>query len=369
MPAVQLRINSRTRHTPFTPRVEAAGVKAYTVYNHTLLATEFRSVPEDYQHLKRHVQLWDVSCERKVEIKGPDAARLVQLMTPRDLSRANIGRCLYAPLVDETGGMINDPIVLKLTEDRFWLSIADSDVHLWARGLAHGLGLDVCIQEPEVSPLAIQGPKSDDLAARIFGEAVRDIRFFHFDTLEFRGHPLIVARSGWSKQGGFEIYLDEPSLGLELWDALWAAGEDLQVSVGCPNLIERIEGGLLSYGSDMTYQNNPFECGLGQYCNLDRPIEFIGRDALTPIHESGPERQIRGLRIDTDSLPPLQFSWPVNAGKDPAGQITSATMSPDLGCGIALAMLEREHWTPGTSLHVEAPGGSYPATVCALPFE
>ena len=205
MPAVELRINPRTRSTPYTSRVEAAGVKAYTVYNHTLLAAEFRSLQDDYRHLKRHVQLWDVSCERQVEIQGPDAARLVQWMTPRDLSRATTGRCLYAPLIDETGGMINDPVVLKLADDRFWISIADSDVHLWARGLAHGLGLDVSIHEPDVSPLAIQGPKSDQLAVRVFGDAVQDIRFFRFETLEFRNHPIVIARSGWSKQGGFEI--------------------------------------------------------------------------------------------------------------------------------------------------------------------
>ena len=370
MPSAQLTINPRTRTTPYTPRVEAAGVKAYTIYNHTLLATVFRSLEEDYRHLKQHVQLWDVSCERQVEVQGPDAARLVQLMTPRDLSRATRGRCLYAPLVNELGGMVNDPVVLKLAEDRYWLSIADSDVRLWARGLAYGLGLDTDIDELDVAPLAVQGPKSDELMARVFGESVRTIKFFRFETLEFRGHPLIVARSGWSKQGGFEIYLDEPSLGLDLWDALWDAGQDLEVGAGSPNLIERIEGGLLSYGSDMTRHNNPFECGLDAYCNLDRPIEFIGRDALEHVAKTGPARRIMGLRVDATAMPRCQQRWPVQVDGVEVGRVSSAVMSPDFGCGLAFAMMEREHWMPGTRVDVMCPDKSRrTATVSTLPFE
>lgn len=366
--APSLVTNTRIRRSPYTPRVESAGVKAYTVYNHTLLPVMFRSLADDYRHLKDHVQLWDVAGERQVEIHGADAARLVQLMTPRDLSRAAPGRCLYAPLVDERGGLVNDPVVLKLADDRYWLSIADSDVRLWARGLAYGLGLDVAIQELDVAPLAVQGPKADDLMARVFGEAVRAIRFFRFETLSFRGHPLIVARSGWSKQGGFEIYLDEPALGLDLWDALWEAGQDLEVGPGCPNLIERIEGGLLSYGGDMTRANNPFECGLDAYCNLDRPIDFMGRAALERIAREGPARRVVGLRIDAQSLPLCVERWPVRAQGTQAGRVTSAAVSPDHGCGVALAMLERGHWETGHRVEVETPDGPCTATVSPLPF-
>ena len=369
MLAPELTINPRTRSTPYTPRVEAAGVKAYTVYNHTLLATAFRSLEEDYHHLKRHVQLWDVSCERQVEIRGPDAARLVQLMTPRDLSRASVGRCLYAPLVDEAGGMVNDPVVLKLAEDRFWLSLADSDVGLWAGGLAFGLGLEVTVEEPDVAPLAVQGPKSDELMARVFGEPVRNIKFFRFETLPFRGHPLVVARSGWSKQGGFEIYLDEPSLGLELWDALWEAGQDLEVGPGSPNLIERIEGGLLSYGSDMTRSNNPFECGLDAFCNLDRSIEFIARAALERIAKTGPARRIMGLLVEAQAMPRCQQRWPVLVNGGQIGLVSSAVMSPDFGCGLAFAMLERDYCTPGARVEVIATDKPRTAMLSALPFE
>ncbi len=367
-----LSVSQRTRRTPFSARIEALGVKAYTVYNHMLLPTVFESLAADYRHLKQQVQLWDVSCERQVEIQGPDAARLVQMMTPRDLSRGVVGQCLYVPLVDETGGMINDPIALKLAEDRFWLSIADSDVLLWAKGLAHGLGLDVAIEEPPVGPLAVQGPKADDLMAAVFGEEVRAIRFFRFAVLPFRGHPLVVARSGWSKQGGFEIYLDEPALGLDLWDALWAAGQAFDVRPGCPNLIERIESALLSYGGDMTRENNPFECGLDRYCHLDRPFDFIGRAALERIQAAGVQRLIRGLKIaaaaDRAPLPACVDPWPVLAGGARIGRVSAAVYSPDLDCNIALAMLDRGHWEAGARVEVETPDGVLGATVADIPF-
>ena len=228
-PAVpRLTASRRQRSTPFTSRIEALGVSDYSVVNHTILPKGFgRTVEQDYWHLRQHVQLWDVSCQRQVELHGPDAAYLTQLMTPRDLRNAEIGQCLYAPLVDAAGGMINDPIILKLAEDHYWLSISDSDVLLWAKGLAFGLGLDVSVEEPEVSPLAVQGPKADDLMVRVFGEEVRAIRFFRFKKMTFANSALVVARSGYSTQGGFEIYLDDSSLGLTLWDTLWRGGKKL----------------------------------------------------------------------------------------------------------------------------------------------
>ncbi len=366
--APRLLTSRRVRQTPFSPRVEAMGVKGYTVYNRMLLASVFRSIEEDYRHLKAHVQIWDVSCERQVELRGPDAVRLAQYMTPRDLSPAVTGQCLYAPLVDQAGGMINDPVILKLAEDRYWLSIADSDVSLWARGLAQAQGLEVEVDEAEVWPLAVQGPKADDLMARLFGEEVRTIRFFRFLRLPFQGHSLVVARSGWSKQGGFEIYLDRADLGLVLWDALWQAGEDLDVGPGCPNLIERIEAGLLSYGNDMSLDYNPLECGLDRFCALDRPIACLGHDALRRISEQGVGRRIRGLKLDGPALDPCYDPWPVSSGASPIGQVSSAAFSPDLDAMIAIAMLDRGYWTAGTPVEVETAAGARRATVHDLPF-
>ncbi|MBQ0751477.1 MAG: dimethylsulfoniopropionate demethylase, partial [Roseovarius sp.] len=206
MNAPLLSPSRRLRRTPFSQGVEAAGVKAYTVYNHMLLPTVFRSVEEDYRHLKEAVQVWDVACERQVELRGPDAGRLMQMLTPRDLRGMTPGQCFYVPIVDETGGMLNDPVAVKLSEDRWWISIADSDLLYWVKGIVQGWRLDVLVDEPDVSPLAIQGPRADDLMAAVFGDAVRDIRFFRFGHFDFQGRDMVIARSGYSKQGGFEIY-------------------------------------------------------------------------------------------------------------------------------------------------------------------
>ncbi len=364
----QLSFSRRLRGTPYTQRLEAAGVKGYTVYNHTLLPTLIDSLEADCTHLKQHVQVWDVACERQVEIKGPDAARLVQWMTPRDLGKAAIDQCYYIPLVDETGGMLNDPVAIKLAEDRFWISIADSDVLLYAKGLAIGGGFNVEVFEPEIDILAVQGPKSDDLMARVFGEDARKVRFFRGLWLPFEGREMFVARSGYSKQGGFEIYLNDPALGSVLWDALFAAGADLNVRQGGPNLIERIEGGLLSYGNDMTRDNTPYEAGFGKFCGDAAKLQCIGHEALTRAAAEGPQRMIRGLKISGEAVPVCRRPWSVTAGGDHAGQVTSATWSPDFGTNVSIAMIEKAHWTPGTAVKVEAPDGMRDAVVCTLPF-
>lgn len=350
---IKLTVSRRQRATPYTPRIEEHGVSAYSIVNRTILPKGFRkTVDEDYWHLRTHVQLWDVSCQRQIELRGQDAARLVQLMTPRDLRRAKVGQCLYAPLTDTNGGMVNDPIILKLAEDHFWLSIADSDVQLWAKGLAQGYGFKVAIREADVWPLAVQGPKADDLMSTVFGDVVRSIRFFRFKKLDFQGYPLVVARSGYSKQGGFEIYLDDWSLGLPLWDALWEAGLEFEVSPGSPNLIERVEGGLLSLGNEMTIDNNPLECGLAQYCQLDGSIDFIGREALQQIKTSGPERLIRGILFGGDRCPPCRAPWPVLVKDKAVGSVTTAIWSPRFGQNVSLGMIERGFWEAGQAVTV-----------------
>nr|WP_174824959.1 dimethylsulfoniopropionate demethylase [Ruegeria arenilitoris] len=356
-------MSRRLRRTPFSDGVEAAGVKGYTVYNRMLLPTVFESVEADYRHLKTHVQVWDVACERQVELRGPDAARLMQMLTPRDLRGMLPGQCYYVPIVDETGGMLNDPVAVKLADDRWWISIADSDLLLWVKGLANGYRLDVLVDEPDVSPLAVQGPKADDLMARVFGDRVRDIRFFKFDMFQFEGRDLAIARSGYSKQGGFEIYVEGGDVGMPLWNALFAAGEDLQVRAGCPNLIERIEGGLLSYGNDMTDDNTPHECGLGKFCNTHTAIGCIGRDALLRVAKEGPVQQIRPIAIEGDAVPPCDRPWPVYGGGKRVGQVTSATWSPDFQTNVSIGMLRLSHWDPGTQVEVETPSGMRTAIV------
>lgn len=363
-----LSISRRTRNTPYSNRVNSSGVKAYTVYNHMLLPTVFESLEADYHHLKHHVQIWDVACERQVEICGPDAQRLVQMLTPRDISVFDRERCYYTPMVDETGGMLNDPLTLKLAEDRYWVSIADSDLMFWAKGLANGLRLEVDVDEPDVSPLAIQGPKAEELVARVFGSSIYDIRFFGYAILPFEGHNMVVARSGYSKQGGFEIYLNNSDLGEPLWDAFMAAGEDLEIRAGGPNLIERVEAGLLSYGNDMTRENTPHECGLGRFCDTQLAFGCIGRDALLRVASEGPVRQIRSLSIDGDAVPPCTDIWSVFANGKKVGRVTSATWSPDFQTNVAIGMIRMTHWDDGTRVEVETPDGMRTATVHETSF-
>lgn len=353
----------RLRRTPFSEGVEAAGVKAYTVYNHMLLPTVFRSVEEDYHHLKNAVQVWDVSVERQVELRGPDAGKLMQMLTPRDLRGMLAGQCYYVPIVDETGGMLNDPVALKLAEDRLWVSIADSDLLYWIKGLAYGYRLDVLVDEPDVSPLAVQGPKADELMRRVFGEAVNDLRFFRFRHFDFQGRELVIARSGYSKQGGFEIYVEGGDIGMPLWNALMEAGKDLDVHAGCPNLIERIEGGLLSYGNDMTDDNTPHECGLERFCDTHLAIGCVGRDALLRVAKEGPVQQIRALSIDGPALPSCDQWWPVVSSKKTVGRVSSAAWSPDFNTNVAIGMVRLSHWDHGDRVQVKTPEGLRDATV------
>ena len=354
-----ISISRRLRRTPFSEGVRAAGVKGYTVYNHMLLPTFFASLEEDYWHLKSAVQVWDVACERQVEIAGPDADRLVRMLTPRDISKMADNQCFYVPVVNTEGGMLNDPVALRPDGERWWISIADSDLLFWVMGLAVGMRLNVTVREPDVSPLAVQGPKAEDLMARVFGDAVRGIRFFRHKRLEFQGKTMVVARSGYSKQGGFEIYVEGAENGMPLWNALFEAGRDLDVRAGCPNLIERVEGGLLSYGNDMTSENTPFECGLGKYCNSDG--DYIGRAALE--HRREPGRMIRPLTIDGPALMPPSEAWRLSSQGRPAGQVTSAIHSPDAGAIVAIGMVDAAFWGPGEVLTVETPDGPREARV------
>ncbi len=359
----EMSISKRTRSTPFTSRLKDCGVKGYTVYNHMLLPTVFRSPEEDYWHLCEHVQVWDVSCERQVELKGPDAEKLVQLMTPRDLSKATEGMCFYVPLCDENGLMINDPIAIKHDPNHWWLSIADTDVLLWAKGLATGYGLDVDVSEPEVWPLAVQGPKAEELVARIFGEDVRSIRFFRYKMLPYQGREMLVARSGWSKQGGFEIYVNDPSLGGDLWDELFAKGADLEVGPGCPNLIERIEAGLLSFGADMDYFTTPIEVGLDKYVSLNSNIASLSIEALRTCK---PTKKLVGLVVDQKiTVTDLR----VFSGQNLVGDIRSQVWSPRYKSHLAFAMCDLDVVCGLQTVEVKTSEGTINAVVTSLPFD
>ena len=365
-----LKMSRRIRRTPYTNRIEKAGVRGFSVVNHMLLPKAFKpTVEESYWHLRNHVQIWDVSCQRQVEIKGPDAERLIQCMTPRDIGTSKIGQCLYITITDVDGGIINDPVLLKLAGDHFWLSIADSDVLLYAKGLSIGMGLDVSVEEPDVSPLAIQGPKAEDLLANIFGKRICDIGFFKFGWIEFAGTKQLIARSGYSRQGGFEIYLNGSHLGEPLWDMIWETGKTFNISPGCPNLIERIEGGLFSYGNEMTRENNPLEMGLGKYCKLDGSIDFLGLKSLQKIVSDGIKRQIRGVLFEGGRCTTCSIPWPIMVGDKKVGDISSAIWSPRLEANVGLAMIDRDFWNVGQIVSVQMPENNIAnGEIVELPF-
>ena len=358
----------RLRSTPYTSRIEKQGVTAYTSYNHMLLPAAFGSLEESYHHLKKNVQIWDVAGERQVEIRGKDSTKLVQLMTCRDLSKSKIGRCYYCPIIDDNAGIINDPVVLKINEERWWISIADSDVILFAKGLAIGNNFDVEIFEPNVDIMAVQGPKSFKLMEKVFGEKITQLKFFGFDYYNFKGAKHLIARSGWSKQGGYEIYVENTASGLELYDHLFEIGKEFDVKPGCPNLIERIESGLLSYGNDMDMYDNPFECGFDKYVNLESDVNFLGKDKLKKIQSEGIKRKLVGLIIDTNEIS-LTKSLEVKDDKDNIiGELRSACFSPHFNKVIGIAMIHKPFWSLSQSVKIKVNSKICDGKVCDLPF-
>ena len=358
----------RLRSTPYTSRIEKQGVTAYTSYNHMLLPAAFGSLEDSYHHLKKNVQIWDVAGERQVEVSGKDSAKLVQLMTCRDLSKSKDGRCYYCPIIDDNAGIINDPVVLRLNKDRWWISIADSDVILFAKGLAIGNKYDVKIFEPNVDIMAVQGPKSFDLMEKIFGTEIKQLKFFGFDYFDFKGTKHLIARSGWSKQGGYEIYVEHTKSGLELYDHLFEIGKEFDVKPGCPNLIERIESALLSYGNDMDINDNPFECGFDKYVNLDTDVDFLGKDKLKKIKSDGINRKLVGLIIDAKEISLTKSLEIKDENNNSVGELRSACFSPHFKTVIGIAMINKPFWSPSQIVKIEINGKICNGKVCDLPF-
>lgn len=366
-----LTFSRRLRQTPFTDRILAGGAKSLTVYNHTLLPSWFRSLEEDYWHLVDNVQVWDVSCERQVQLKGPDAAKLVQLMTPRDLSKAQDDQCFYVPLCDQHGRIMNDPIAIKIDADTWWLSISDSDIYLWAKGIAFGAGMDVEVSQPRVWPIAVQGPKAETLMARLFGDEVTSIRFFRYKRLAWQGHELLVARSGWSGQGGFEIYIDDAAKGQQLWDELFKQGEDLNVGHGCPNNIERMESGLLSFGSDMDYSHTPLQCGLDRYCQLDLDLPSMSMDALRAQRDAGVPSRLMG--VIAKEVPFIANDCELIVNGKSVADITSQTLSARYDAWLAFAYLDSDVIADlqqnDTPMQLKNGDDYYPATLHEMPMK
>ena len=358
----------RLRSTPYTDRIEAHGVSSYTVYNHMLLPASFKSLESDYHHLKEFVQVWDVAAERQVEITGKDSAKLVQLMTCRDLSKSKVGKCYYSPLVDQEGLLVNDPIINKLAEDRWWLSIADSDVIFFAKGIASGNKFEVEIKEPNVNILAVQGPLAENLMAKLFGEEIRELKFFNFKYFNYKEHKYFIARSGWSKQGGFEVYVEDDIAGQDLYDYLFEFGKEFNIRPGCPNLIERIESALLSYGNDFDNRDNPFEANFDKFVNLDSDVNFLGKEKLKKIQQDGITRKLMGVKIDSNKIDMYCEKTLFDDKNNIVGYVRSATYSPTFKKVIGIAMINKPYWNSKDQFKIDIDERIFVGTVCDLPF-
>jgi len=362
-----LQRGARLKRSPYFEGTQRAGCRGYTVYNHMLLPIRYGTFEAEYRRLLADVTLWDVSVERNVEIAGRDGLKFAELLTPRDLSKCRVGEGRYVLLTDDAGGIVNDPVLLRLEENRFWLACADSDVLLWAKGVARHSGLQVEIRELDVAPLQIQGPKSRDLVAEMFGDWVLTLKYYEFRKTELHGIPVIVTRTGWTGELGYELYLLDPSRGVDLWNRVLKAGKRYRIAPTGPSDIRRIEAGILNYGIDMTLENNPYELGLERLVNLDKPAEFIGRDALRKIQQEGVKRKLVGVEIGGAKMDLNMTRYPIRAGGKEAGFITSCVHSPRLKRNIGYAMLPIEK-TAEKKLKVEAPGGVRSATIVPMPF-
>ncbi len=328
-----INTSNRIRSTPFTTRNEMAGVKNYTVYNNTLLPTIFKSLEEDYNHLIKNVQLWDVCAQRVIEVKGSKSLSLMQYLFCRDFSNISSGKAYYAPIVNFEGGLLNDPVVFCIADNHFLISLSDSDLFNWVSAINNSKEFYSEVRETDIFTIAIQGPKSEKLAQKIFGVEIQNLKYFNFIKLTFNEEEIMISKTGYSKQSGYEILLSNPNKAIMLWDLIMENGKEFNIRVGCPNMIERVENNLLSYGNEMTLNDTPYDCGLGNFCNLDSDYEFIGKSSLLKQKELGYEKDIFKIQFNLEiEDKPIFFNNILIFKKDvEIGKATSIVWSPKYG--------------------------------------
>ena len=360
---------TQIRKSPYFNATVRWGAKAFSVYNHMYIPRDFGDPEQNFWNLVDQAILCDVAVERQVEITGPDAAKFTQMLTCRDLSTMAVGQCKYILITNADGGILNDPILLRLAENHFWISLADSDILLWAQGVAVHSGLNVKIKEPDVSPLQLQGPNSGLIMQALFGDSIADLKYYWLRELELEGIPLVVSRTGWSSELGYELYLRDGSKGDQLWELIMAEGAPHGLKPGHTSSIRRIEGGMLSYHADADIETNPFELGFDRLVNLDMDAEFIGKAALRQIKHDGPKRKQVGLVLDCAPLTgPNTTFWGIQQDGAPIGKVTSAVYSPRLKQNIALAMVATDAAILGAEVEVLTHTGMVKATVVERPF-
>ena len=360
---------TQIRKSPYFDATVRWGARDFSVYNHMYIPRDFGDPEQNFWNLVNDAILCDVAVERQVEITGPDAAKFVQMLTPRNLSNMQVGQCKYILITNAAGGILNDPILLRLAENHFWISLADSDVLLWAQGVAVHSGLDVQIHEPDVSPLQLQGPKSGLIMQELLGDDILLLKYYWLRELDLDGIPLVVSRTGWSSELGYEIYLRDASKGDELWEKIMAAGKAHGLKPGHTSSIRRIEGAMLSYHADADIDTNPYEVGLDRLVDLEMDADFVGKEALRMVHETGITRKLIGIELDGAPLTgPNTTFWEIRSGDQVVGKVTSAVYSPRLQKNIALAMVSTSHTDIGTTLVIDTKADMRNAVVCEKPF-
>jgi aminomethyltransferase len=360
---------TQIRKSPYFDSTVKWGATGFSVYNHMYIPRDFGSPEQNFWNLIEKSILCDVAVERQVEITGPDAFKFTQLLTPRDLSKIAVGQCKYVLITNNEGGILNDPVLLRLAENHFWLSLADSDILLWAQGVAVNSGLDVQIKEPDVSPLQLQGPTSGEIMIKLFGEDVKDLKYYWLKEYNLDGIPLIISRTGWSSELGYEIYLRDGTKGNELYEKIMEAGKEHGLQPGHTSSIRRIEGGMLSYHADADINTNPFELGFDRLVNLDNDNNFIGKEALKKIKHNGITRKQVGIEIDCKPLGgPNTTFWELKKENINIGKVTSAVYSPRLKKNIALAMVSVEQSEIGNEFQVTTNEGLFNCIVVEKPF-
>ena len=360
---------TQIRKSPYFDATVRWGAKDFSVYNHMYIPRDFGDPEQNFHNLINEAILCDVSVERQVEITGPDAYKFVQLLTPRDLTKLSIGQCKYVLIVNNEGGILNDPVLLRLGENHFWLSLGDSDILLWAQGVAVNSGLDVIINEPDVSPLQLQGPKSAKIMQNLFGDEILDLKYYWLREIELENIPLVVSRTGWSSEFGYELFLRDGSKGDLLWEKIMAAGKDFGLKPGHTSSIRRIEGAMLSYHADADIHTNPFEVGLDRLVSFNTDIDYVGKEALKKIKTEGIKRKQIGLILNCDPLKgPNTTFWEIIKDNKIIGKVTSAVYSPRLKKNIALAIISIGESKIGNIIDVKTSDSVIKGTIVEKPF-
>lgn len=355
-------VDTRLRKGPYFHLSEEAGAWCFSVYNkiyhpRAYISNEEGGIMEEYKYLTEHVTMWNVAVERQICVKGPDAGKMVDYVCTRKPTKiCPTGKCKYVILCNQEGGILNDPILLRVQDDEWWFSIADSDLNLWLQGVNHDGKFDCTVKEIDVAPVQIQGPKSTALMADVFGPRINDMKFYDCIHAEVAGCPVVISASGFSAEKGYEIYLQDATINAEkMWYAMLEAGKKHNLKVIAPGHHRRIEAGMMSYGADIDIEVNPYECGFGWQVDLDRE-DFIGKKALAAIKKEGVTHKLAGLRIGGKPI-----SWyiadfyHVMYKGELVGYVTSAWWSPEQNSNVALAMLPAEYTQYGQDLEVALP--------------